>query len=79
MRGVVIVFQEFCRTFSPKLNYIKIFIQNEDEKAKGLPVVMTVYDRKTCNIPKSQVSFIDYFINGMFDSWDRECIIDKYY
>lgn len=31
---------------------------------------MPVFDRNTCSIPKSQISFIDYFITDMFDAWD---------
>uniref|UniRef100_A0A8C3H7D0 Phosphodiesterase n=1 Tax=Chrysemys picta bellii TaxID=8478 RepID=A0A8C3H7D0_CHRPI len=42
----------------------------DEEKRQGLPVVMPVFDRKTCSIPKSQISFIDYFITDMFDAWD---------
>ncbi|XP_059809126.1 high affinity cAMP-specific and IBMX-insensitive 3',5'-cyclic phosphodiesterase 8A isoform X2 [Hypanus sabinus] len=46
------------------------FAQTDEEKQKGLPVVMPVFDRKSCSIPKSQISFIDYFITDMFDAWD---------
>ncbi|XP_026532920.1 high affinity cAMP-specific and IBMX-insensitive 3',5'-cyclic phosphodiesterase 8A [Notechis scutatus] len=46
------------------------FAQTDDEKRQGLPVVMPVFDRNTCSIPKSQISFIDYFIMDMFDAWD---------
>uniref|UniRef100_A0A8C4QL30 Phosphodiesterase n=1 Tax=Eptatretus burgeri TaxID=7764 RepID=A0A8C4QL30_EPTBU len=46
------------------------FAQTEEEKLTGLPVVMPVFDRNTCSIPKSQISFIDYFITDMFDAWD---------
>ncbi|CAF99802.1 unnamed protein product, partial [Tetraodon nigroviridis] len=45
-------------------------ILNDEEKRQGLPVVMPVFDRNTCSIPKSQISFIDYFITDMFDAWD---------
>lgn len=45
-------------------------IQTDEEKRQGLPVVMPVFDRNTCSIPKSQISFIDYFITDMFDAWD---------
>lgn len=50
----------------------KVFpaLQTEEEKQKELPVVMAVFDRNTCSIPKSQISFIDYFITDMFDAWD---------
>ncbi|XP_028358077.2 high affinity cAMP-specific and IBMX-insensitive 3',5'-cyclic phosphodiesterase 8A isoform X1 [Phyllostomus discolor] len=46
------------------------FSQTDEEKQQNLPVVMPVFDRNTCSIPKSQISFIDYFITGMFDAWD---------
>ncbi|XP_060241569.1 high affinity cAMP-specific and IBMX-insensitive 3',5'-cyclic phosphodiesterase 8B isoform X5 [Meriones unguiculatus] len=46
------------------------FAQTDEEKRQGLPVVMPVFDRSTCSIPKSQISFIDYFITDMFDAWD---------
>ncbi|XP_051952614.1 high affinity cAMP-specific and IBMX-insensitive 3',5'-cyclic phosphodiesterase 8A-like [Xyrauchen texanus] len=46
------------------------FAQTDEEKQQGLPVVMPVFDRNTCSIPKSQISFIDYFIMDMFDAWD---------
>ncbi|XP_016071153.1 PREDICTED: high affinity cAMP-specific and IBMX-insensitive 3',5'-cyclic phosphodiesterase 8A [Miniopterus natalensis] len=46
------------------------FSQTDEEKQQDLPVVMPAFDRKTCSIPKSQISFIDYFITAMFDAWD---------
>ncbi|XP_006873348.1 PREDICTED: high affinity cAMP-specific and IBMX-insensitive 3',5'-cyclic phosphodiesterase 8B isoform X4 [Chrysochloris asiatica] len=46
------------------------FAQTDEEKRQGLPVVMPVFDRNSCSIPKSQISFIDYFITDMFDAWD---------
>ncbi|XP_025127468.1 high affinity cAMP-specific and IBMX-insensitive 3',5'-cyclic phosphodiesterase 8A isoform X3 [Bubalus bubalis] len=46
------------------------FSQTDEEKQRDLPVVMPVFDRNTCSIPKSQISFIDYFITDMFDAWD---------
>ncbi|MEE6524367.1 hypothetical protein FKM82_023792, partial [Ascaphus truei] len=46
------------------------FAQTDDEKRQGLPVVMPVFDRNTCSIPKSQMGFVDYFITDMFDAWD---------
>lgn len=50
------------------------FLQTDEEKRQGLPVVMPVFDRNTCSIPKSQISFIDYFITDMFDAWDGKSI-----
>lgn len=45
-------------------------LQTDEEKHLDLPVVMPVFDRNTCSIPKSQISFMDYFITDMFDAWD---------
>lgn len=49
---------------------LSFLLQTDEEKRQGLPVVMPVFDRNTCSIPKSQISFIDYFITDMFDAWD---------
>ncbi|KAG5898657.1 hypothetical protein JTB14_005416 [Gonioctena quinquepunctata] len=46
------------------------FHQTDDEKARGLPVVMPMFDRYTCSIPKSQIGFVDYIINDMFEAWN---------
>lgn len=45
--------------------------KTDEEKQKGLPVVMPTFDRLSCNIPKAQISFIDYFITDMFEAWDE--------
>ncbi|XP_007943312.2 high affinity cAMP-specific and IBMX-insensitive 3',5'-cyclic phosphodiesterase 8A [Orycteropus afer afer] len=60
---------EFCIEWAARISE-EYFSQTDEEKQKGLPVVMPVFDRNTCSIPKSQISFIDYFITDMFDSWD---------
>jgi hypothetical protein len=52
------------------LKLLLYWLQTDEEKSRNLPVVMPVFDRKTCSIPKSQTSFIDVFINNMFDAWD---------
>lgn len=58
---------------------ISFFLQTDEEKIQGLPVVMPVFDRNTCSIPKSQISFIDYFITDMFDAWDGKNRNDLFY
>lgn len=45
-------------------------LQTDEEKKLDLPVVMPAFDRNTCSIPKSQISFIDYFVTDMYDAWD---------
>lgn len=47
-------------------------VQTEEEKRLGLPIVMPNFDRQTCNIPKSQISFIDFFIKHMFSAFACE-------
>jgi len=44
--------------------------QTDEEKINHLPVVMPMFDRATCSIPKSQIGFMDYIINDMFETWD---------
>ncbi|KAK7081658.1 High affinity cAMP-specific and IBMX-insensitive 3',5'-cyclic phosphodiesterase 8B, partial [Halocaridina rubra] len=46
------------------------FSQTEEEKKRSLPIVMPQFDRTTCSIPKSQIGFMDFFVNDMFDAWD---------
>lgn len=46
------------------------FFQTDEEKANGLPVVMPMFDRSTCSIPKSQIGFVDFIINDMMEAWD---------
>lgn len=46
------------------------FSQTDEEKANHLPVVMPMFDRTSCSIPKSQMGFVDFIINDMFEAWD---------
>lgn len=46
------------------------FAQTDEEKAKNLPVVMPLFDRSSCSIPVSQMGFMDYIVNNMFEEWD---------
>ncbi|KAI3362105.1 hypothetical protein L3Q82_012421 [Scortum barcoo] len=60
---------ELCIEWAGRISE-EYFAQTDEEKRQGLPVVMPVFDRNTCSVPKSQLSFIDYFITDMFDAWD---------
>ncbi|XP_051580105.1 high affinity cAMP-specific and IBMX-insensitive 3',5'-cyclic phosphodiesterase 8A isoform X2 [Myxocyprinus asiaticus] len=60
---------ELCIEWAGRISE-EYFAQTDEEKQQCLPVVMPVFDRNTCSIPKSQISFIDYFITDMFDAWD---------
>ncbi|ELK23334.1 High affinity cAMP-specific and IBMX-insensitive 3',5'-cyclic phosphodiesterase 8A [Myotis davidii] len=46
------------------------FSQTEEEKKLDLILAMPAFDRNTCSIPKSQISFIDYFVTDMYHAWD---------
>ncbi|KFQ39379.1 High affinity cAMP-specific and IBMX-insensitive 3',5'-cyclic phosphodiesterase 8B, partial [Mesitornis unicolor] len=61
---------ELCIEWAGRISE-EYFAQTDEEKRQGLPVVMPVFDRNTCSIPKSQISFIDYFITDMFNAWDE--------
>ncbi|XP_023678970.1 high affinity cAMP-specific and IBMX-insensitive 3',5'-cyclic phosphodiesterase 8B [Paramormyrops kingsleyae] len=60
---------ELCIEWAGRISE-EYFAQTDEEKRQGLPVVMPIFDRNTCSVPKSQISFIDYFITDMFDAWD---------
>lgn len=45
-------------------------IQTDEEKRRGIPLVMPAFDRATCSIPKSQIGFIDFFVRDLFSTWD---------
>ncbi|XP_008560704.1 high affinity cAMP-specific and IBMX-insensitive 3',5'-cyclic phosphodiesterase 8 isoform X1 [Microplitis demolitor] len=46
------------------------FNQTDEEKKRKMPVVMPMFDRNSCSIPKSQIGFVDYIINDMIEAWD---------
>ncbi|XP_011495191.1 PREDICTED: high affinity cAMP-specific and IBMX-insensitive 3',5'-cyclic phosphodiesterase 8A-like [Ceratosolen solmsi marchali] len=46
------------------------FDQTDEEKKKMMPVMMPMFDRACCSIPKLQIGFIDYIINDMMEAWD---------
>ncbi|XP_014467435.1 PREDICTED: high affinity cAMP-specific and IBMX-insensitive 3',5'-cyclic phosphodiesterase 8A isoform X2 [Dinoponera quadriceps] len=46
------------------------FCQTDEEKKLKMPVVMPMFDRQTCSIPKSQIGFVDFIINDMIEAWD---------
>lgn len=60
---------EYCKEWAARIAE-EYFAQTDDEKAKGLPVVMPQFDRTTCSIPKSQIGFYDFFIHDMFEAWN---------
>lgn len=51
------------------------FNQTDEEKKRGMPIVMPMFDRITCSIAKSQIGFIEYIIEDMMNAWDGEYIL----
>ncbi|XP_077553599.1 high affinity cAMP-specific and IBMX-insensitive 3',5'-cyclic phosphodiesterase 8B-like [Haemaphysalis longicornis] len=47
------------------------FAQTDEEKRRGLPVMMPSFDRATCDIAKSQTGFINFFVREMFRAWSE--------
>ena len=46
------------------------FSQTEEEKIRNLPIVMPMFDRSSCSIPKSQIGFIEFIVLDMFEAWN---------
>lgn len=59
-----------CREWAYRIAE-EYFRQTEEEKKRDLPIVMPVFDRHTCNVPKSQIFFIDYFVMNLYVSWNK--------
>lgn len=53
-----------------QIRVLLLLFQTDEEKMNGLPVVMPVFDRQTCSIPRSQIGFVEYIINDMFEAWE---------
>ncbi|XP_031777646.1 high affinity cAMP-specific and IBMX-insensitive 3',5'-cyclic phosphodiesterase 8 [Nasonia vitripennis] len=60
---------KFCIEWTKRIAE-EYFRQTDEEKRRKLPVVMPMFDRSTCSIPKSQIGFVDYIINDMMEAWD---------
>lgn len=50
--------------------FVDNYFQTDEEKKLKMPVVMPMFDRQTCSIPKSQIGFVDFIINDMVEAWD---------
>ncbi|XP_076237354.1 phosphodiesterase 8 [Calliopsis andreniformis] len=59
----------FCVEWSRRIAE-EYFSQTDEEKKLKLPVLMPMFDRLTCSIPKSQIGFVDFIINDMIEAWD---------
>lgn len=60
---------KLCQTWAYRIAE-EYFKQTEEEQKRNLPIVMPVFDRKTCNVPKSQIFFMDYFVMKLYAAWD---------
>uniref|UniRef100_A0A1A9WQJ2 3',5'-cyclic-AMP phosphodiesterase n=1 Tax=Glossina brevipalpis TaxID=37001 RepID=A0A1A9WQJ2_9MUSC len=60
----------FCVEWAQRIAE-EYFQQTEEEKDKDMPIVMPMFDRCTCSIPKSQIGFIEYIVMDMLLAWDN--------
>uniref|UniRef100_A0A0K8SGT4 3',5'-cyclic-AMP phosphodiesterase n=1 Tax=Lygus hesperus TaxID=30085 RepID=A0A0K8SGT4_LYGHE len=60
---------QLCKHWAKRIAE-EYFTQTDEEKERNLPVVMPLFDRSTCSIPISQMGFMDYIVNNMFEEWD---------
>lgn len=65
---------ELCKLWASKIAK-EYFDQTNEEKEKNLPVVFPDFDQHTCNLPRTQVKFIDFFVSGLFNAWNSYCPI----
>ncbi|XP_075721688.1 high affinity cAMP-specific and IBMX-insensitive 3',5'-cyclic phosphodiesterase 8B isoform X3 [Rhipicephalus microplus] len=59
---------ELCKQWAQRIAE-EYCSQTDEEKRRGLPVMMPAFDRATVNIAKSQTGFISYFVRDMFKAW----------
>uniref|UniRef100_A0A1A9Z560 PDEase domain-containing protein n=1 Tax=Glossina pallidipes TaxID=7398 RepID=A0A1A9Z560_GLOPL len=60
----------FCVEWAQRIAE-EYFQQTEEEKTQNMPIVMPMFDRCTCSIPKSQIGFIEYIVMDMLLAWDN--------
>ncbi|XP_017040607.1 LOW QUALITY PROTEIN: high affinity cAMP-specific and IBMX-insensitive 3',5'-cyclic phosphodiesterase 8 [Drosophila ficusphila] len=60
---------QFCIEWARRIAE-EYFMQTDEEKQRHLPIVMPMFDRATCSIPKSQIGFIEYIIQDMIHAWE---------
>ncbi|EDX08406.1 GD11781 [Drosophila simulans] len=60
---------QFCIEWARRIAE-EYFMQTDEEKQRHLPIVMPMFDRATCSIPKSQIGFIEYIIQDMMHAWE---------
>ncbi|CRK86262.1 CLUMA_CG000166, isoform A [Clunio marinus] len=60
---------KFCVEWARRIAE-EYFTQTDEEKRKGMPIVMPMFDRASCSISKSQIGFIEFIIQDMMNAWD---------
>lgn len=53
------------------------FDQVDEEKNRGLPIVMAMFDRETCSLPKTQLVFTDTFVTSMIGTLNQFCPVPE--
>ncbi|XP_065836179.1 high affinity cAMP-specific and IBMX-insensitive 3',5'-cyclic phosphodiesterase 8A-like [Oscarella lobularis] len=61
---------ELCKVWAHRIAQ-EYFDQTDEEKRLGLPLHLPAFDRETCNISKTQVQFIEFFVLDLFSVWNR--------
>jgi len=51
--------------------------QSEEELKLGMSPTLPLFERSTCNLPKSQSSFIEWFLIDMCEAWHEFCGIEE--
>lgn len=64
-----VIFCTYQYIFLHNFRHYDDFCKTAEERAKGLPLTMEVFDKDACNIPQTQCSFIDMFVREMFRGW----------
>jgi len=59
---------ELCQKWAYRI-VEEYFEQTAEEREKGLPLTMELFDRTVCNVPLTQCGFIDMFAREMFSTW----------
>ncbi|VIO99843.1 35-cyclic nucleotide phosphodiesterase family protein [Brugia malayi] len=61
---------ELCEKWAMRI-VEEYFDQTSEEREKGLPLTMELFDRNVCNVPLTQCGFIDMFAREAFTCWTQ--------
>lgn len=68
--------RDLCTEWARRISE-EYFAQTDEEKELGLTPSLPLFDRNTCNLPKSQSSFIEWFLIDMCEAWHEFCGIEE--